>query len=266
MLTLRVPAALFLLSVPVLAGCGGTPGEETGQTASAANAGATMPAITFSADFTQTVSGPLFAGQALTIAYDPARMVAQCGGSATSGGGSGGFAWQITGYYSIGSATPTSFPVTITGAWATGDALITPATAGTLEVWFGCGNTSGNTGWDSNYGKNYDLQVGQKQRTSGKVVVQVLSDAVDGNAGSVPPDTLASTPTEGALIYDGPWEAGNPLGQTLVLGDQRLPAVANALEDQRPAQQLELARVEQQRNVTVGGQRRRQELEVRTPG
>jgi hypothetical protein len=44
--------------------------------------------------------------------------------------------------------------------------------------------------------------------------VRVLGDAVQGSAGSVPPDQTVSTPIAGVLVYDGPWEAGNPLGQT----------------------------------------------------
>jgi hypothetical protein len=45
-------------------------------------------------------------------------------------------------------------------------------------------------------------------------VVQVLGDSVSGNAGSLPPDTLVSNPLANVLVYDGLWEAGNPLGET----------------------------------------------------
>jgi hypothetical protein len=106
---------------------------------------------------------------------------------------------------------------------------MTPPVAGTLQLWFGCGNTTGNPGWDSNYGKNYDFQVNPQPGVdagtadaaapTGTVVVQVLGDAVSGNAGNVPPDSIVSTPIAGALVYDGPWEAGNPLGQTNASGD-----------------------------------------------
>jgi hypothetical protein len=179
--------------------------------------------ITFSSSWTQVASGPLVAGQPVAIAYDPARLVSQCGGSATSASGSGGFAWGITGYYAIGSAAPVSFQVDITSAWASGNAQITPGSAGDLQMWFGCGSTTGNGGWDSNYGHNYHfaIQPGAVDggAATGTVVVRVLGDAVQGSAGSVPPDRIVGTPIAGVLVYDGPWEAGNPLGQTDANGD-----------------------------------------------
>jgi Starch binding domain len=46
-----------------------------------------------------------------------------------------------------------------------------------------------------------------------------VGDAVQGNAGSLPPDQIVSTPIASVLVYDGPWEAGNPLGQTDANGD-----------------------------------------------
>jgi hypothetical protein len=210
-----------------LGGCSGSPRDEAAAKSQAA-IGAPSPApvtITFSSSWTQVASGPLVAGKPVAIAYDPARLVSQCGGDATSGSGSGGFAWGITGYYAIGAAAPVSFQVNIMSAWASGNAQITPATAGDLQMWFGCSNTSGNTGWDSDYGRNYHFLVQPAAQgdggvpTTGTVVVRVLGDAVQGSAGSVPPDQIVSTPIAGVLVYDGPWEAGNPLGQTDANGD-----------------------------------------------
>ncbi len=70
------------------------------------------PALTFTSTWTQTASQPLFAGQAITVAYDTARLASSCGGAAYSAGGNGGFAWGITGYYAVGGAVPAQFPVT----------------------------------------------------------------------------------------------------------------------------------------------------------
>ncbi|MGO8996989.1 MAG: DUF6209 family protein [Polyangiaceae bacterium] len=183
--------------------------------------------ITFSSSWTQVASGPIVARQAVEVAYDPARLVSECGGTATSPGGGGGFAWGITGYYAIGGAAPGSFQVTITSAWASGNAVFTPPVAGDLAMWFSCGNTTGQTGWDSAYGQNYPFVVqaaavdagAEAGPPTGTVVVQVLGDAVQGNAGSVPPDQIVSSPIAGVLVYDGPWEAGNPLGETDANGD-----------------------------------------------
>jgi hypothetical protein len=217
-----------LVLLPVACGSGAT-GETTGATGNDLAAG-TEATITFAANWTQVASQALVAGQPVRIAYDPARLASQCGGSATSPGTAGGFVWGIAGYYAIGDAAPSTFQVAITSAWATTPATITPSVAGTLQLWFGCSNSTGNGGWDSNYGQNYDFQVGQAvadagspatdaAATTGAVVVQVVGDAVSGNAGSAPPDSIVSTPIAGVLVYDGPWQAGNPLGQTNASGE-----------------------------------------------
>lgn len=230
MLRCGVSAGVLGAFVSVLGGCGSAPAGDdraTSQTAAVAAADAGAPTITFSSNWTQVASGLLVAGQPVEIAYDPARLASQCGGSATSPGGGGGFAWGITGYYAIGGAAPDSFQVTITSAWASGNAVITPPVAGDLAMWFGCGNTTGNTGWDSDYEQNYDFTVQpaavdagtEAGAPTGTVVVQVVGDAVQGSAGSVPPDQIVSTPIAGVLVYDGPWEAGNPLGETDANGD-----------------------------------------------
>ncbi len=226
---LRRSAMLLLASTWILSGCGSAPqGDASWESAASIVAGqAAAPAsmITFSADWTQLASEPLVAGQSVGIAYDPARLVSSCGGSVASGGGNGGFAWQIWGYYAVGNEAPVAFPVTITSAWASGNAQITPPVPGDLQLWFGCGNTSGNTGWDSAFGHNYHFQVNAQgaadgtgspdtTASTGTVQIQVVADAVVGNAGSVPPDTLSATPISGVSIYDGPWEAGGSIGTT----------------------------------------------------
>jgi hypothetical protein len=226
MLKLSVRALVFLAATPMVGACGAAPGEgaEESAQASAASSTSAAPLISFNANWTKSVSQPLLAGKPVEVAYDPARLVSQCGGDVTSGGGNGGFAWQITGYYLIGSSAPASFPVTITSAWASGNGSFTPATAGTLAIWFGCGNTTGNAGWDSNYGKNYDFTVTQATTpdagkagngdATGTIVVQVVGDSVQGNAGEIPPDTIAGAPISGANVYDGPFEAGKLLCTT----------------------------------------------------
>ena len=243
MTSAKLSACMLLVAPLALAACGGAGGGDAAATlersGAAGGTDAGSAAITFTSAWTDTASQPLVAGQPASIAYDPARLVGSCGGSVTSGGGGGGFAWAITGYAASAGGAAVSFPVAITGAWAGGNAVVTPAASGDLQLWFGCGNTSGGTGWDSNYGGNYHFTVvpsvtadagatpdaaavadagNDAASSTGTVVVEVLSDAVVGNAGDLPPDTLSSTPTASALVYDGAWEAGNPLGQTDATG------------------------------------------------
>ena len=215
MRTLCAPA-LLALPWALLVGCGAPAAREDASTSAssavtASDAGAAV--LTFSASWTQSASGPLVAGAPIAVAYDPARVVPQCGGSATSPGGGGGFAWGITGYYAIGGGAPVEFPVTITGAWAAGNATITPPVAGDLAIWFSCSNTTGNDGWDSAYGANYHFAVGARSGTTA-VVFRVVDDAVSGSAGDVPPDLVVTTPVSGAGVYDGPFEAGHLLCTT----------------------------------------------------
>jgi len=245
---LRVSAVMLLASTSALAGCGSAPGglagpESTAQSAAAVNvADAAGATITFSANWTQAASQALVAGQPVQVVYDAARLAPKCGGSAATAGvsGNGGFAWAISGYYMLGGAAPTQFSM------GNGSGVITPAVAGDLQLWFTCGNTSGNGGVDSNYGKNYPFQVTaaptvdaghpavdaghpavdaghpavdaghavDSAAPTGTVQVQVVSDAVVGSAGSAPPDAIAATPLAGVSVYDGPWEAGGPLGLT----------------------------------------------------
>jgi hypothetical protein len=217
--------------VAVCAGCGSAPAREEATTSQAvaltASDGAAPPVLTFASNFTQAASGPLVAGQVTTIAYDPTRLVAQCGGSAISSGGGGGFSWGISGYYALGSAPVASFPVTITESWASGNAVFTPPAAGQLAIWFGCGNSTGQIGWDSDYGQNYHFPVQAPSvdagtdagAATGTVSIQVLGDAVQGSAGSVPPDQITSAPLGGVQVWDGPSGGGTLLGQTDANGD-----------------------------------------------
>jgi hypothetical protein len=102
-----------------------------------------------------------------------------------------------------------TFPVTITGAWATGNGAFTPPAAGDLQVWFGCGNTSGYVGWDSAFGANYHFAVTGTADVS--VALQTSYDAGYGNALYVTGETdglggwqtaYKATPGAGEWTYD----------------------------------------------------------------
>ena len=221
--------AVFLVCASVLAGCGAPPAGDAEATSNASAAvtiaaAVTPTTITFSANWTQVASQPLVAGQSVQIVYDDNRLVSQCGGTSPAGGnGGGGFAWAVSGYYMIGNMAPALFSNT------NGNGVITPPVAGDLQLWFTCGNTTGQTGVDSDYGSNYhfpvapppavDAGAADAAAATGTLTIQVVGDSVSGHVGSLPPDTIASTAIAGVLVYDGPWEAGNPLGQTNANGD-----------------------------------------------
>jgi hypothetical protein len=228
---LRTAAAICLGAASVL-GCSATHRAEgvsstTGPLREVDESGAAdaaLPTITFSASWTDEASQPLVAGEAVQIVYDDERLVPRCGGTSPAGGnGGGGFAWAISGYYLIDNTGPIQFSNT------DGDGVIVPAVAGDLQIWFTCGNTDGNTGVDSDYGNNYHFTVGPAPADAGTasdalvptgtVVVQVLGDSVSGNAGSIPPDTIVSSPLADVLVYNGLWEAGHPLGETDANGE-----------------------------------------------
>jgi len=190
-----------------LTACGAGPEGDVERPSAGTAAVTASPVLTFTSSWTDSLSGPLVAGQPVTVAYDSARLVSQCGGDPYLPGNPG-FAWGITGNYTLGSAAPAPFQVSITSAWASGNATFTPPAAGDLAMWFGCGSTIGHEGWDSNYGLNYHFPVvAPPPAGDGLVQVRVLADQVVNGA-------VVSTPLRGALIYDGLWEAGSPLGQT----------------------------------------------------
>lgn len=115
--------------------------------------------ISFNKDWTETLDGPLVAGEKLRIFFDPSRLP-NCRGSKY------GFpAWSIVVYYSFDLAQGAKY-VPVVGKSAEQWELV-PQIA-TIDippdaqnVWFWAQNTSafGCVEWDSNFGKNYEFPV-----------------------------------------------------------------------------------------------------------
>ena len=107
--------------------------------------------ITFGADFSETVSGKLRAGDPIEIAFDASRL-------STCRGEQGGVPqWAITAHYRVNGGSVHA--ITVAGLMAESPALIVPESAGTLEIWFSITNKWGCHAYDSNFGENYRFQL-----------------------------------------------------------------------------------------------------------
>ena len=112
---------------------------------------ASGPAITFGADWSETVSGELTKGAEVTLAYDPERLT-KCRGT------QGGYEqWAITAQYRVDGGPVEG--VVVAGNGATAEPRITLAHRGDLEIWFQNTNRWGCVAYDSNLGGNYHFDV-----------------------------------------------------------------------------------------------------------
>ncbi|MCK6576094.1 DUF6209 family protein [Myxococcota bacterium] len=111
--------------------------------------------LTFDADFGETLSAPVVAGQPLRVRYDLDRLP-DCRG--TQGGHP---QWNITGYAQVDDQRPQTFEVTtVDGAERVAQAALIDVPAGReLSLWFSVNNRWGCVAWDSNYGENYRVAI-----------------------------------------------------------------------------------------------------------
>jgi hypothetical protein len=107
--------------------------------------------ITFGADWSETSSGVLRAGDPIQISYDASRLP-------TCRGTQGGIdQWAISAFYR--AAGGDIHTITLAGLSAQNPAVIVPEAKGDLEVWFEGNNVWGCNELDSAYGKNYHFKV-----------------------------------------------------------------------------------------------------------
>jgi len=107
--------------------------------------------ITFGADFSESVSGKLRAGDPIEIVYDPARLP-DCRGEQN-----GIPQWAITAFYQVGDGDVHT--VSVAGLNAGPQTFVVPAAKGTLQVWFQVTNRWGCNAYDSDFGENYRFSV-----------------------------------------------------------------------------------------------------------
>jgi hypothetical protein len=110
--------------------------------------------ITYAADWSESVSGPIRAGRSLVVRYDPARLP-QCRDMQA-----GQPAWRIDGGYRFDGGPARSAILADGRDGAQPLSIDIPAGARTLETWFRVfGESSGCTAYDSDYGRNYTFPV-----------------------------------------------------------------------------------------------------------
>jgi uncharacterized protein YraI len=109
------------------------------------------PVLAFHADWSETQTGVLRAGDEVTIHYDPSRL-SRC---ATSRNGTA--AWSVTMYYKVdGGAVKTMIVTRPDGAdLVAADPRLTVPRGSALELWFSASSGHGCNAYDSNLGGNY---------------------------------------------------------------------------------------------------------------
>ena len=109
------------------------------------------------ADGQEKLTGTASAGKPITISYDLDRLKS-CRGN--QGGNPG---WNIFGYYSVNGSAAKSFEVTKLSSdgsdRVSAPATITPLEGGDLAIWFQVTSVFGCTDYDSDFGKNFHVQV-----------------------------------------------------------------------------------------------------------
>lgn len=99
--------------------------------------------------------GPLVAGNSVEVAYDEDRLT-QCRGEQ-----GGQPAWSITGYHQLNGGAVGSFEAGgHSPSQGTEPPIFSLAESGDLAIWFHNTNAWGCSAYDSNFGANWQLQVG----------------------------------------------------------------------------------------------------------
>lgn len=111
--------------------------------------------LAFGADWSQTQSGPVHAGDHVVIDYAPARL-AQCAGST-----GGHAAWGITGHWQVDGGTVHDVMVTRPDGTdlVAADPVIAVPRGADLALWFESTNIWGCHAYDSAYGANYHVTI-----------------------------------------------------------------------------------------------------------
>src|SRR5271170_3968746 len=127
----RAPAILSLFLFATA--CGSPAPTETASAAASSLASSASPVtITFAANWTDSASQPLVAGDAVTIAYDPARLPS-CRGDLPTGPG-----WSITAFYQVNGGTVGTVTVAGQGLsnYSPPATFTLPGISGDLAMWF----------------------------------------------------------------------------------------------------------------------------------
>jgi hypothetical protein len=118
--------------------------------------GADGAVLSFEADWSESQSAALHAGDEVVVHYDPARL-ARCASSRN------GYAtWAVTAFWRVDGGSIKTLAVTRGTTDATlepSDATLTVPRGRDLEVWFQATNVQGCSAYDSNLGGNYHFAI-----------------------------------------------------------------------------------------------------------
>lgn len=111
--------------------------------------------LAFDADFSESQSDALHAGDSVVIHYAPERL-SQCAGST-----GGRAAWGITGFYQVDGGTPKAVLVARAegSTLVASDPTITVPRGSDLAVWFEATSVWGCHAVDTDYGANYHFDI-----------------------------------------------------------------------------------------------------------
>lgn len=118
--------------------------------------------LDFTSNWTQTLSGPIVAGRALTLHYDWARFYANGGSDPVCHASHNGYrGWTITVHYTFDLADPAQTADVVMTDGQTNQAIpwdptiAIPQDATNIWLWASNTDTDGCAQWDSDFGQNY---------------------------------------------------------------------------------------------------------------
>ena len=159
----RIPAVLFLATS--LAACVADGESTDGTDGAGGKADGVTPVLRFDADWSETASGTLLAGDRMRVDYDLARLT-ECRGSTN-----GSEVWGVSGYASFNGGAPVTFGLSRLESGRVKPVIASvdiPATATSVELWFSVNNRWGCIAYDSNENANYTFAI--KRNASGAVI------------------------------------------------------------------------------------------------
>jgi hypothetical protein len=111
--------------------------------------------LAFDADFSESQSGALHAGDRVVVHYEPARL-AQCAGTKY-----GRAAWGVTGYWQVDDGAVHTVAVSRAdgAALVADDPTITLPAGHEVALWFEATSVWGCHAWDSDFGANYHATI-----------------------------------------------------------------------------------------------------------
>lgn len=136
-------------------GCVAYDSNENANYAFDVDASTVGPVLSFDADFSESQSGALHAGQQAVVHYEPSRLE-QC--AASSGGNA---KWSVTMYYRVdGGSVKTMLVSRAVGSeLVAADSAFSVPRGSDLEMWFSATSVYGCNAYDSNLGVNYHYTI-----------------------------------------------------------------------------------------------------------